>query len=67
MIWPVSTTLVNDIERAGLAVESLRLALAKLPTAYRWLPLSATLPELADIYEMVGEAQRYFEQHGPEA
>jgi hypothetical protein len=62
--WPVATSLVDGVEDVGRAVERLHVALAKLPIGYRWLPLCAVAPELADTLVMIHEAELHFRAHG---
>jgi hypothetical protein len=63
-VWPTSTSIANQVEAAGLAIERLRCSLAKLPVGYRFLPLTALASEFADILSMAHEAELHFHAHG---
>jgi hypothetical protein len=61
---PVSVTVIEGIERTARAVWQLHEAMRATPAEHRWLAMSMTSPEVAEILTMLHADDREFAAHG---
>jgi hypothetical protein len=61
---PVDASVFDQIEQVAVAVVNLRDTLNALAAPYRFLALSVTADELAEVYAMTYEAEQQFRSHG---